>query len=37
MKLDQIYIDGTIPMDDESVDFVLATEFLEHYFDIEKF
>jgi ubiquinone/menaquinone biosynthesis C-methylase UbiE len=23
-------------MDDESVDFVLATEFLEHYFDTEK-
>jgi hypothetical protein len=29
MKLDQIYIGMwiTIPMDDESVDFVLATEF----------
>ena len=32
-----LYWDGIrIPMDDESVDFVLATEFLEHYFDTEK-
>jgi SAM-dependent methyltransferase len=31
------YWDGeTIPLENESVDFVLATEFLEHYFDTEK-